>query len=194
MARGISPQITQVLLVKDMDLSTPQSQSLIFLNMLPFLLTMVIFTGGMYLCDRCYGRRTGARLVRAVVLNQPGPPQRFCFGLTAGFAAFCYRYADLLPGYHWDRFQPGAAGTIYRLPDVGQPFRFVAYFLDLPAVGAAGLRFADDPGLLHPQFKEAQTYLSFLPLVVGIPSAFLVFLPVKPSPGLMLIQVLRRGC
>jgi sodium transport system permease protein len=42
-------------------------------------------------------------------------------------------------------------------------------------------------------FKEAQTYLSYLPLVAGLPSAFLVFLSVKSSPGLMLIPAFAQG-
>jgi len=36
-------------------------------------------------------------------------------------------------------------------------------------------------------FKEAQTYLSFLPLIAGLPGAFLAFLPVKPGLATMLI-------
>jgi sodium transport system permease protein len=42
-------------------------------------------------------------------------------------------------------------------------------------------------------FKEAQTYLSFLPLIAGLPSAFLVFLPVKASALLMLIPAFGQG-
>ena len=48
MARRISPTVTQVLSVETIDVSTPQTQVLVFLNMLPYFIIMVVFVGGMY--------------------------------------------------------------------------------------------------------------------------------------------------
>ncbi len=36
-------------------------------------------------------------------------------------------------------------------------------------------------------FKEAQTYVAFLPLIPALPGMMLAFMPVKPSVALMLI-------
>jgi len=192
MARGINPQITQVLLVKDVDLSTPQSQSLLFLNMLPFLITMVIFMGGMYVViDATAGERERGSL-EPLLIN---PVLRRDFVLGKLFASLPFAIATLI-------FCLAVIGIAFNLVPLEQFTGFpmsvnlsslwTIFWICLPMVLlASGLQMI--LASFTRSFKEAQTYLSFLPLVMGMPSAFLIFLPVKSNPGLMLIPSFSQG-
>jgi sodium transport system permease protein len=192
MARGVNPLITQVLLVKDMDLSTPQSQSLIFLNMLPYLITMVIFMGGMYVViDATAGERERGSL-EPLLIN---PVRRRDFVLGKLLASLPFAVATLI-------FCLATIGVAFNLVPLEQFTGFpmsvnlsslwTIFWICLPMVLlASGLQMI--LASFTRSFKEAQTYLSFLPLVAGMPSAFLIFLPIKSNPGLMLIPSFAQG-
>ena len=47
--RGVSPTIRTAIMVKDIDLSTPQSRGMLVMIMLPYVLMITAFTGGMHL-------------------------------------------------------------------------------------------------------------------------------------------------
>jgi sodium transport system permease protein len=47
-ARGLDPAIIDPLALEQVDLATPETQVLIFLNMMPYFVIMVIFVGGMH--------------------------------------------------------------------------------------------------------------------------------------------------
>ena len=47
--RGVSPSIQNAVMVKDVDLSTPQSRGMLVMIMFPYVLLISAFTGGMHL-------------------------------------------------------------------------------------------------------------------------------------------------
>jgi len=192
MARGINPAITNPVLIIDQDISTPQSQSLLFLNMLPYFVIMVIFMGGMYVViDATAGERERGSL-EPLLIN---PVRRSEFVLGKLSASLPYAVAILIVCL----VTIGLAFNLIPLEQfTGFPMSvsltslWVIFWICLPMVFLAG-------GLqmilasFTRSFKEAQTYLSFLPLVAGLPSAFLIFLPVKASAVLMLIPAFGQG-
>ncbi len=192
MSRGIDPQITSALLIRDQDLATPQSQSLIFLNMLPFFVIMVIFMGGMYVViDATAGERERGSL-EPLLIN---PVRRRDFVLGKLLASLPYAVAILI-------FCLGTIGLAFNLIPLEQFTGFpmsvslaslwTIFWICLPMVLlASGLQMT--LASFTRSFKEAQTYLSYLPLVAGMPSAFLIFLSVKSNPGLMLIPGFAQG-
>ena len=59
MARGISPAVTRALSVEQVDMATPTSQVLIFLNTLPYFVIMAVFMGSSaVIIDATAGERT----------------------------------------------------------------------------------------------------------------------------------------
>ena len=57
-ARGVNPALLNPVSVGTRDLATPRSQALLFLNMMPFLITINVFTGGMgVIIDATAGER-----------------------------------------------------------------------------------------------------------------------------------------
>lgn len=192
MSRGIDSQIINVLLVKSIDLSTPQSKTLVFLNMLPFMIIMVIFMGGMYvIIDATAGERERGSL-EPLLIN---PARRRDFVLGKLLASLPYAVAMLI-------LCLGMIGLAFNLIPLEQFIGFpmsvsllslwVIFLICLPMVLlASGLQMI--LASFTRSFKEAQTYLSYLPLVAGMPTAFLAFLSVKANPGLMLIPGFAQG-
>lgn len=192
MARGIDPGIMSALSIKDEDLSTPQTQSLMFLNMLPFFVIMVIFTSGMYvIIDITAGERERGSL-EPLLIN---PVRRSEFVLGKLLASLPFSLVFLIVCL-------ATIGVSFNLIPLEQFTGFSMsvdfsalwqiFLICLPMVLlAAGLQMVL-ASFTH-SFKEAQTYLSFLPLVAGLPSAFLVFMPAKSELGQMFIPAFSQG-
>ncbi len=187
-ARGVNPGITRPLVVDMVDMATPESQAIIFLNMLPFLLIMTIFLGGLnVIIDTTAGERERGSLEPLLV----NPAQRaemvlgklgaalpfgvFSVGLTLVLFGIGF---NVIPLEEYVGFKmtinPGVLLTLF-----GICLPMVLFASALQMIVASFTR----------SYKEAQTYLSFLPLVAGLPGAFLAFLPVKATQEIMLIPM-----
>lgn len=186
MARGINPVILDTLAVEQIDVSTPQSQVMIFLNMMPFLLLLVIFTGGMYvIIDTTAGERE--RLSLEPLLINPATRWEFVLGkfgaalpfvtaalaLTLGFYAIGFNYLPI-EEYIGRRMNIDFS-TVVNIFLICLPIILLATALQM--VLATFTR----------SFKEAQTYVSLMAFVPSLPGAFLAFLPTKADLGKMLI-------
>jgi sodium transport system permease protein len=95
-ARGVSPSITHPISTERVDVATPQSQVLVFLNMMPYFIVLVVFTGGMYvIIDATAGERERGSL--EPLLINPVLRRNFVLGklaasfLFAVFAVFINR-------------------------------------------------------------------------------------------------------
>jgi len=185
-ARGVNPQVVNPLSIAQVDVATPQSQALIFLNMMPFLILMVIFTGGMYvIIDTTAGERERGSL-EPLLIN---PATRAQFAIGKLLAALPFGVVTLLMtlAVYYLAFNVFPIEDYVNIPmalDINA--LWAIFWLSLPIVllaSALQLLVAS----FTRSFKEAQTYLGFLPLIAGFPSAFLAFLPVKASTTMMLI-------
>lgn len=184
--RGVSPLIINALDIERVDVATPQSQVLIFLNMMPYFIILVIFVGGMYvIIDATAGERERGSL--EPLLINPAHRWEFVIGKLAAatpFAIFAV-FATLLAF--------ALAFNILPLEDyVGirltiDPVALVGIFLiSLPMILLASSLQMIVASFTH-SFKEAQTYVAFLPLIPALPGIMLAFLPVKPTLWTMLI-------
>ncbi len=186
MARGISPTIISPLAIENVDVSTPQSQGLIFLNILPYFIVMVTFLGGMYVViDTTAGERERGSL--EPLLINPVPRWQIVIGKLLASIPFALLAILLCLAGFWVVF------TAFPLED------YIGFQLTVSPVALAGIFLISIPMTLLASglqmviatftrsFKEAQTYVSFLPLVPAIPGMALAFLPVKASLWTMLI-------
>jgi sodium transport system permease protein len=186
LARGVNPVITNPIALERVDVSTPQSQVTIFLNMMPYFVILVVFVGGMYVViDTTAGERERGSL--EPLLINPVSRQAFVLGkLTAAtpFAAFAV-FLTLLAF--------ALAFNLLPLED------YIGYQITIDPRTLVGIFFIALPMILLASslqmivatftrsFKEAQTYVAFLPLIPALPGIGLAFLPVKPGPTNMLI-------
>lgn len=192
MARGVNPSITTVVRIKSVDLATPQSQSLIFLNMLPFMVMMVIFMGGMYVViDATAGERERGSL--EPLLINPIPRSEIVLGKLLASIPFAIAILIITLATIGLSFNMIPLEQYTGMPmSVSGSALLTIFLVCLPLIFlAAGLQMILSS--FTRSFKEAQTYLSFLPLVAGLPSAFLMFLSVKANVRLVLIPAFGQG-
>jgi sodium transport system permease protein len=184
--RGTSPQITQAVLVADVDVSTPQTRTLIFLNMLPYFLIFSIFSGGSgAVIDATAGERERGSLEpllinpvarHEIVLGKllaalPFSLLPLCVTLAAFAAIFNLVPLESFIGFRL-AIDPAALGNILL---VCLPLLLLATSLQMVIATFART------------FREAQTYLGFLPLLPALPGLALAFLRVRPDLWTMLI-------
>lgn len=184
--RGISPEVTRVILVEEVDTATPQSQAMIFISMLPYFMIFAIFNGAApIITDATAGERERGSL-EPLLIN---PLPRAWVAIGKMLSAMPFAVVNLV------------------ITLVG----FGAIFQLLPIEALLGFRIGLDAGALLAIFliclpivflacaiqtliasftkttKEAGTYLPFVGLIPSLPGIALAFLPVKPALWMMLI-------
>jgi len=189
-ARGISPTVAQVVVVDEVDLSTPSSRATLVLGMLSYIILLVTLAGGMYLAiDATAGERERGSL--EPLLTAPVPRSQLIYGKILAAATFmalalALVMASLLVSVQRvpleelgmsANFGPGVALAIF-----GGTLPFVAVGAALLTVIASFTR----------TYKEAQTWLSAVLLVPTLPIAIAGLLDVKASALLMTVPSLSQ--
>lgn len=188
MARGVSPQVMQAVAVERVNLATPQSQAASILSMTPYFIILAIFLGGMYLAiDSTAGERERGSL--EPLLINPASRRQVVFGKYAatlvftviGLAVTLIGLLVLMNVFPLENY----LGIRFRLSGTAL---VAIFFIALPiALLAAALQIII--ATFTRSFKEAQTYLSMLPLVPALPGIFLALLPVKTQLWMMLVPM-----
>lgn len=185
-ARSISPTVTEVLAIEKVDVSTPQTQVLLFLNMMPYFIILVVFVGGMYvIIDSTAGERERGSL-EPLLIN---PVARWEFVIGKLLASIPFAILSV--------FVTLAA---FALAFNAFPLEeYIGYPMSIDLKALVGIFFISLPMIFLASaiqmvitsftrsFKEAQTYVGFLPLVPALPGIGLAFMPVKAKLWTMLI-------
>lgn len=184
--RGVSPEVTRAVQIEEVDTATPQSQTLIFISMLPYFIIFAIFNGASpVITDATAGERERGSL--EPLLINPIPRGWIAVGKMISAMPFAiFNLIITLAG-------------------------FAAIFRILPVEELIGVQIGFDAGVLFAVFliclpivvlacaiqtliasfakttKEAGTYLPFIGLIPSLPGLALAFLPVKPVLWTMLI-------
>ena len=186
LARGISPSLPQAVVVEQVDVSTPQSRVLIFLNMLPYFLIFSVFSGGAAaIIDATAGERERNSL-EPLLIN---PVSRRDLVLGKTFAALPFAFGTLL-------LTLGAFALIFNVVPLEDYVGF-RFSIDLAALVGIFLlcipliALASALQMIIASFarttKEAQSYVTWLPLIPALPGLALAFLPVKSQVWMMAI-------
>jgi len=200
-ARGVNPMILQAVAVEQIDVATPESQAMMFLNMLPFMLTIIIFSGGSYvIIDTTAGERERTSL-EPLLIN---PANRWELVLGKYLAAI--PFVTLALAVTLSAFAIGF--NLIRVEEflgvqISISWKTISsiFLICLPVVlFATGLQMI--VATATRSFKEAQTYVSLISFLPALPGAFLAFLPSEselwkmmvPSYGQqLLIDQIMRG-
>lgn len=186
LARGVNPSISQTLAVVNIDVATPKSQVMIFLNMMPFLLLLVIFTGGMYVViDTTAGERERNSL--EPLLINPIPRWQFVLGKYAAALPFVAATLGItLSAYALGFNMIPMEEYIGRRISLDISTIISIFLICLPIILLATALQMVVATFTH-SFKEAQTYVGLMAFVPGLPGAFLAFIPMKADLWKMLI-------
>jgi len=186
MARGISPTVTEALAVETVDVSTPQTQVLVFLNMMPYFIIMVVFVGGMYvIIDATAGERERGSL-EPLLIN---PVARWEFVMGKLLASIPFAILSVF-----------VTLSAFALAFNAFPLEeYIGYPMSIDLKALVGIFFISLPMIFLASavqmiissftrsFKEAQTYIGFLPLIPALPGIGLAFMPVKARLWTMMI-------
>ena len=186
LARGISPSVTQPLAIQQIDTATPESKAGFFLNMMPYFIVLVVFLGGMYvIIDTTAGERERGSL-EPLLIN---PVARWEFVVGKLLAAIPFAVLTILITL----VAFAIAFNFFPLENyigihIRLSLRVLAeiFLISIPMIVlASALQMII--ATFTRSFKEAQTYVAFLPLIPAIPGIGLALLPIKASFWLMLI-------
>ena len=188
LARGLSPALASPVVIATRDLSTPESRGALLFGMLPYMVVLTIFIGGLWLAiDSTAGERERQSL--EPLLITPVPRDRILLGkllatstfslasLTLGMLAF------MIVGRFLPTEELGMSLSLGpRFLGVGLPVMIPLVLLICVAqvLIAAFAR----------SVREAQTYLGVAQLVPLIPSIVLSVLPIKAQLWMYAVPLL----
>ncbi len=180
MARGVDPIVISPLSVEQVDMATPETQSLLFINMLPYFLILILFSGGQHIIlDGVLGEKERGSLEPLLITPVPR------------WVLMVAKMAASLPF------------TILIL--VVELIGFAIAFIAVPLEDFIGFQLTINPQALAWIFlvclpmtllaaslqmliatfarsqREAQTYASLVPLLLALPGLGLAFVPIKPT-------------
>jgi sodium transport system permease protein len=188
LARGLAPAIGTPLVMASRDMATPQARGALLFAMLPYMLVLTMYIGGLSLAiDSTAGERE--RLSLEPLLINPVPRDRILLGKLGATATFSLASLalGLLAFVLAGRFMPTEElGLSLAL---GPHFFAVALPMLVPLVVLVGIT-----QILIAAFarsvREAQTYLGLAQLVPLIPSIVLSVLPVKAQLWMYAVPLL----
>ncbi len=185
LARGINPGVTAALAVEEMNIATPQGQAARILTVLPYFIIFSVFIGGMYLAiDTTAGERERGSL-EPLVINPVDRRELVLGKLGATLVFTIVAVIETLLGFYLMlSYLPAESLGVKISVDIGSIF--LIFLITLPMMLlAASLQMI--VATLTRSYKEAQTYLGFMPLVPALPGLFLAMSPVKIRSWMMLI-------
>ena len=189
--RGVSPIVISPLLIRDIDLSTPQSRGMIFMLFLPYILMITAFMGGMHLAIDTTAGEKERHSLEPLLIN-PVPRYQIMMGKLLATAIF------------------GMASLVLTLIS----FRITLPYLPLAALGVdLGLDVAAMVGILlvvapvalmaaalltvlatyARSFREAQSYMGLVILIPMVPTLMFMSDPVKPEASMMPIPLFSQN-
>lgn len=191
LARGLSPTTAWPLQVARRDQATPQSRAVLLFAMLPYFFIITLFMGGMYLAiDLTAGERERQSL--EPLFANPVARWKILCGKLAAICLFSIiaLLITLLAFAAVGHFIP--AEKIGMELDLGLHFAVYVLLLMLPLVLLlAALQ--SMVAAFAKSYREAQTYLTLLMLVPGIPSLLLSLFPIKTQSWMYAVPVLGQN-
>ena len=188
LARGLSPGLATPLVVAARDTATSQARGALLFAMLPYMLVLTIFIGGIWLAiDSTAGERERASL-EPLFIN-PVPRDRILLGKLMATAAFSLAslvlglLAFLVAGHFMPTAELGLSLAL------GARFIAVALPMLLPLVLLVCVTQVLISAFAR-SVREAQTYLGLAQLVPLIPSVILSVVPVKAQLWMYAVPLL----
>ena len=189
--RGVSPTLRTPIMVKDVDLSTPQSRGMLVMIMLPYVLMITAFTGGMHLAVDSTAGEKERKSLEPLLIN-PVPRWQIMLGKMAATAT--YAFASL-----------ALTLVSFRFAFPLLPTGALGVDLNLSAAAIGGILLAVSPvvilaaamlttlAALAKSLREAQSYMGLVFMIPMIPSLIFMVNPMKPETWMMAIPMFSQN-
>jgi sodium transport system permease protein len=190
LARGIDPLVLSAVVVQDVDVSTPQTRSVLALGMLSYLMLLAMLMGGMYLAiDATAGERERGSL--EPLLTVPVPRWQLLLGKILTTCA--YMVLSLIITATAFAIVVHFSGLERMGMSVNMPpavvLRLVLYCLPMAPLGAGLMTIVS---AATRTVREAQTYLGVMLMVPTLPLVFAGIMGLQPTAPLMLVPSLSQ--
>lgn len=184
---GLDPHIAVPITVSQSNVGRAPSQAYLFYNMIPSMLTFMVFMGAVYLTiDSSVGERERGSLEPLM----SAPVARWELLLGKSLAGLLFTMAVVAMNLIAFRFALSKAveGTTGMAPPPGVEVYVALFLLSIP-VAALAVGVQVTIAAITRSAKEAQIYLGLLPTVPLVPGLIMVFNPVPPSVGMAMVPV-----
>ena len=189
--RGVSPTLRSPIMIKDVDLSTPQSRGMLVMIMLPYVLMITAFTGGMHLAiDSTAGEKERKSLEPLLIC--PVPRWQIMLGKMSATATFAFASLALTLlafRFAFPLLPTGALGVDLNLSGkaVGGILMAISPVVILAAAMLTTL------AALAKSLREAQSYMGLVFMIPMIPSLIFMVNPMKPETWMMAIPMFSQN-
>jgi len=189
--RGVSPKIQTAIMVKDVDLSTPQSRGMLIMIMLPYVLMITAFTGGMHLAIDSTAGEKERKSLEPLLIN-PVPRWQVMLGKMSATATYAFVSLALTL-------------MAFRFAFPMLPTGALGVDLNLGAQAIAGILLAVAPvvvlaaamlttlAALAKSLREAQSYMGLVFLIPMIPGLIFMVNPMKAETWMMTIPMFSQN-
>ena len=189
--RGVSPTIRSPVMVKDVDLSTPQSRGMLVMIMLPYVLIITAFTGGMHLAIYTTAGEKERKSLEPLLIN-PVPRWQIMLGKMCATATYAFASLSLTL-------------LAFRFAFPFLPTGALGVDLNLSAKAVGGILLAVGPvvvlaaamlttlAALAKSLREAQSYMGLVFMIPMIPSLIFMVNPMKPETWMMAIPMFSQN-
>ena len=189
--RGVSPTLRTPIMVKDIDLSTPQSRGMLVMIMLPYVLMITAFTGGMHLAIDTTAGEKERKSLEPLLIN-PVPRWQIMLGKMSATATYAFTSLVLTLiafRFAFPLLPTGALGVDLNLSGaaIGGILLAIAPVVILAAAMLTTL------AALAKSLREAQSYMGLVFLIPMIPSLIFMVNPMKPETWMMAIPMFSQN-
>lgn len=189
--RGIAPQLTSAILIRDVDLSTPKSRAILAMIFLPYVLMITAFTGGMHLALDTTAGEKERRSLEPLLIN-PVPRWQIMTGklLTTMFFAMASLALTLVSFKLVLPLMPvGAFGVDLTITTEGM-LKILMVIAPVAILAASLLTVLAS---FAKTYREAQSYSSLVVMIPLIPSIIFMTNPVRPETWMMSIPLFSQN-
>ncbi len=187
-ARGVSPEVMQVVRAEKVDIASKQQRTATALNFIPLYIILAAFVSGMGIAvDSTAGERE-RKTLEPLLINPVAP------GLIVAGKWIAASLFSML-GMAMTLVLCVIAMVQVPLDEIGLDFELTADQIPLMLLAALPLPFLATSmqlllGIFAKSFKDAQSYIGFLTLLPVVPSLYMMFNPVATRDWMFAVPML----
>jgi sodium transport system permease protein len=189
--RGVAPQVTAAILIRDVDLSTAKSRAILAMIFLPYILMITAFTGGMHLAMDTTAGEKERKSLEPLLIN-PVPRWQIMSGklLTtmlfamASLALTLFSFKLVLPLMPVGSFGIDLSITTHSM---------VLILLVIAPVAILAASLLTLLASFAKSYREAQSYMGLVVMIPLIPSIIFMANPIKPDTWMMSIPLFSQN-
>jgi sodium transport system permease protein len=189
--RGVDPALMQAVMIKEIDLSTPESRGALILAMLPYFIMIGLFVSGMSVAIDTTAGEKERKSLEPLLIN-PLPRWQIMAGKLLATTAFTLisLALTLVAFVIGVGFIPAASMDFKLNLDWGMALQF--WLLTAPVALIAGALLTILAAFAK-SFREAQSYMGFVIFIPMLPTLWMFINPVKPELWMMAVPLLSQS-